>query len=87
MNHAKYLASQAEHRSPTRLVEGNLAAVDLCECGMLHLHIGALTLRLDSDAVQDLLNTLGQAVAEQAALKHRAALTQLSVRRDKRGEA
>jgi hypothetical protein len=30
----------------SRLAEGRLAAVDTCECGMLQVHVGALTLRM-----------------------------------------
>lgn len=50
-----------------RLAESAIAAVDVCECGMMQVHIGAVTLRLTSDAVSELLGTLGHAVAVQAA--------------------
>lgn len=50
-----------------RLAESAVAAVDVCDCGMMQLHVGAVTLRLTSDAVAELLGTLGHAVAVQAA--------------------
>ncbi len=46
-----------------RLAQGALAAVDICSCGMLQVHIGALTLRMDPCALSELVSTLGQAVA------------------------
>jgi hypothetical protein len=47
----------------TRLAQGALAAVDACRCGMLQVHLGALTLRLAPCALTELANTLNQAVA------------------------
>jgi hypothetical protein len=60
-----------EHQHPpestdcprTRLAEGALAAVDSCRCGMLQVHIGALTLRMAPSALSDLADTLNQAAA------------------------
>lgn len=49
--------------SQIRLAEGSIAAVDACECGMLQLHIGAMTLRLSPCAASELLRTLSHAVA------------------------
>ncbi|MDD9934674.1 MAG: hypothetical protein OXT09_13780 [Myxococcales bacterium] len=57
-------ASSCHH---TRLAESAVAAVDICECGMMQIHIGALTLRMTPGAVSELLGTLGHAVAERAA--------------------
>ena len=51
----------------TRLAQGSVAAVDVCGCGMMQLHIGALTLRMAPCAVSDLLSTLGRAVTVYAA--------------------
>ncbi len=48
----------------TRLAVGDLAAIDACECGTLHLHLGALTLRLSEDALSELVGTLGYALAQ-----------------------
>jgi hypothetical protein len=50
-----------------RLAESSVAGVDVCGCGILHLHLGPLTLRLAPCALSELLGTLGQAVAEHAA--------------------
>ena len=50
----------------TRLAQGDLAAIDSCECGTLHLHLGALTLRLAPSVLSELLATLGEAVAMHA---------------------
>ena len=47
----------------TRLAQGALAAVDACRCGMLQVHLGALTLRVASCALAELAHTLNQAVA------------------------
>jgi hypothetical protein len=55
----------------TRLAEGALSAVDICECGMMQLHVGAFTVRLEPAAVSDVLATLGEAVAEYSALELR----------------
>ncbi len=52
---------------PVRLAETALAAVDVCDCGMMQLHLGAITLRMTPGAVSELLATLGQAVAARAA--------------------
>jgi hypothetical protein len=46
-----------------RLAQGDLAAVDACGCGMLQVHIGALTLRLAPCALEELASTLNDAVA------------------------
>jgi hypothetical protein len=46
-----------------RLSEGPIASVDACGCGVLHLQIGALTLRLAPEAIASLLATLGSATA------------------------
>ncbi|MFZ5895110.1 MAG: hypothetical protein ACOY0T_28880 [Myxococcota bacterium] len=71
MKYVDHLNSSDTHSGPERIAEGNIAAVDLCDCGMMHVHIGALTLRLDSSAVRDLITTLGHAVAEQTAATYR----------------
>lgn len=51
----------------TRLAESSIAAVDLCACGMMQVHIGALTLRLAPCALSELVSTLGQAIAAHSA--------------------
>lgn len=47
----------------TRLAEGSLVAVDACQCGMLQLHLGAMTLRMAPCALAELADTLNRAVA------------------------
>lgn len=49
-----------------RLAQGPLAAVDACECGMLQLHLGAVTLRMAPCALAELESTLREALAEHA---------------------
>jgi hypothetical protein len=51
----------------TRLAETSVAAVDVCSCGMLQLHLGALTLRFAPSAADELLETLRVAMARHAA--------------------
>jgi len=62
----------ARSRQQTRLAQRSIAAVDVSASGMMHLHIGALTLRMAPCAVSELLATLGQAVAAQAGREARA---------------
>jgi hypothetical protein len=50
----------------TRLAESGVAAVDVCSCGMLQLHLGPMTLRMTPEALSELLGTLGEAVAQAA---------------------
>lgn len=46
------------------LSSGLVAEIEHCAaCGLVHLHIGALTLRLQPAALHDLRNTLDRAVA------------------------
>lgn len=44
-----------------RLAQSEVAAVDRCACGMLRLHLGALTLRFTPQAFAEVLGTLGEA--------------------------
>lgn len=58
----------SNHRT---LSNGLVAEIMHCEgCGLVHLNIGALTLRLQIAALHDLRDTLDRAVA--ALPKHRA---------------
>ena len=52
-----------------RLAQGDLAAVDVCSCGMLRLHLAALTLRITPEALASVLETLTEALATQTALR------------------
>jgi hypothetical protein len=49
--------------SQTRLAESAVAAIDLCSCGTLQLHIGPLTLRLAPCALSELRATVDKAMA------------------------
>jgi hypothetical protein len=53
--------------SQTRLAESAVAAVDLCSCGTLQLHLGPLTLRLAPCALTELRTTVDRAMAAYAA--------------------
>lgn len=50
-----------------RLAESTIAAVDVCACGMMRLHMGAFTLRMAPCAVAELHAILGCALARHAA--------------------
>jgi hypothetical protein len=66
MNHKERPRHSPESRDcpRTRLAETDIGSVEVCDCGMWQLHIGALTLRFAPAAVSELLGLLGQAVAE-----------------------
>lgn len=68
MNHQDNTGNSPESRDcpRTRLAETDIGSVDVCDCGMWQVHIGALTLRFAPAAVSELLGLLGQAVAEHA---------------------
>lgn len=51
----------------TRVAQNSVGAVDVCECGMWQLHLGAVTLRLAPCGLSELIALLGSAVAERAA--------------------
>ena len=63
-----------------RLAEGDVAAVDRCDCGMFQLHVAAFTLRLAPEALASLLGTLGQAVAANVATPLKRAATDIAAR-------
>jgi hypothetical protein len=47
------------------LAAGPVARIDLCSaCGVVSLHLGPTTMRLDAGALASLWSTLGQALAE-----------------------
>ncbi len=73
----------------SRLAKSSVAAVDICDCGMMQLHVGALTLRLAPCALSELLATLGEAVTELAAREAREAnaCAAVPIVSSKRGEA
>jgi hypothetical protein len=53
------------------VAEGPIATVDACGCGVLHLQLGALTLRLAPEAIASLQETLSEAAATYAMLSGR----------------
>jgi hypothetical protein len=53
----------------TRLAEGPVSTVDQCSCGVLHVSLGALTIRLQPDVVESIWLTLGQAIQQLSAQK------------------
>jgi hypothetical protein len=59
-----------------RLAHGQLATVDMCNCGMLRLHLGAITLRLTPDALESNLDTFVEALHTHATLGGGGALQQ-----------
>lgn len=61
--HTKKRFEHGADGSQIRLAQSSIAAIDVCECGMMQLHIGAMTLRLSPCAASALLRTLGEAVA------------------------
>jgi hypothetical protein len=46
----------------TRLAESDVAAVDACDCGLIHLHMGPFSLRLTPRSLRGLLSTLAEAI-------------------------
>jgi hypothetical protein len=69
MNHQERPRHSTESRDcpRRRLAEAEIGSVEVCDCGMWQLHIGAVTLRFAPAAVSELLGLLGQAVAEHSA--------------------
>lgn len=51
----------------SRVAQNGVGAVDVCDCGMWQLHLGAVTLRFAPCGLSELLALLGSAVAERAA--------------------
>ena len=60
--------SKTDHTSNVRLAESDFAAVDMCHCGTLQLHLGDLSLRLPADVVLNLTRTLTAALARRQSL-------------------
>src|SRR6185312_776704 len=61
-----------QEEGTVRLAESDTVAVDMCPCGTIHLHVGALSLRLRPDGAASLLQTLGIAFARRQAMISRA---------------
>jgi hypothetical protein len=63
-----------DHSNAVRLAENEYAAVDMCHCGALQLHLGDLSMRLPAELVLALTRTLSAALARrQSILNERAA--------------
>jgi hypothetical protein len=67
-----YFQAERADCARRRLSEGGIAAVDLCSCGILQVHIGALTLRMDEAALAELTATFGRALVNEALRKRSA---------------
>jgi hypothetical protein len=65
-------APHPEQEATVRLAECDAVAVDMCPCGTIHLHVGALSLRLRPDGAASLLQALGLAFARRQAMLARA---------------
>ena len=51
----------------TRLATGDIATIDACSCSMIHLNVGATTVRFTPEAFDGLASLVLEAVAELAA--------------------
>ena len=60
--------SKTDHATSVRLAESDYAAVDMCHCGALQLHLGDLSLRLPPDLVLSLTRTLTAALARRQSI-------------------
>lgn len=50
------------HPQRKLIAQGSICRVEECSCGVLHVSIGALTIRLHADVVVSVWGTLGDAV-------------------------
>lgn len=44
------------------LARGEIAWVEQCQCGQMHVHVGPFTLRFQAGAIESIHATLGQAL-------------------------
>lgn len=51
----------------TRLATGAIATIDACSCSMIHLNVGATTVRFTPEAFDGLASLIMEALAELAA--------------------
>jgi hypothetical protein len=47
----------------TRLAETHVGAIDYCQCGHMHLHLGPFSMRLTPEALEGLREAIGQALS------------------------
>ena len=62
------------HGATEKLAAGASCAIDRCACGCLHVHVGAVTLRLHADTFRELAGVFSdaaQALASAASPLHR----------------
>lgn len=59
------------HDHKNRIAEGTYCSVDACECGVLHVTLGPLTVRLQADVVESIWVTLGEAIQRMEARRVR----------------
>ena len=72
--------SRTDDTTTVRLAESDSVSVDMCQCGTLQVHLGALSLRLSPDLVLALTRTLTVALARrQAILIERGEVEQLGI--------
>lgn len=60
MNHQDHNPEDAKHV----LARGPVATVEACDCGVVHLHLGAVTLRFTESTLNMLQRTLTDACCE-----------------------
>jgi hypothetical protein len=66
--------TSGRHGATEKLAGGEPCSVYRCACGCVHVHIGALTLRLHADTFHELAGVLGdaaQALASALPPQHR----------------
>lgn len=73
----------------TRLATGDVATIDACSCSMIHLNVGATTVRFTPEAFEGLTALVLEAAAELAARPAAGAADPLhrAIGRRLRGEA
>ena len=49
------------HGAAEKLAGGEVGSIDRCACGCLHVHIGAVTLRLHADTFHELAGVFSDA--------------------------
>ncbi len=64
---SSFVDSENEHQmnhacARQRMAENEVAVVDYCDHGYMHVHIGPISLRLTPEATSGLLEALGQAL-------------------------
>ena len=52
-----------EHSSMRTLVKTDTIWIQRCDCGLFHVHVGALSLRFEEEAFELFLSSLGEAMS------------------------